>query len=472
MDNFFYTMNFTVSNLLLYGFLLLYSHICVGKPRKGWALATGLIILLIDLIFAIIPWVLYGDASCWIIQTHRNGFTALHWCIFLLFFLTGFPQEKLLTRFFLATMSFLFIFLGDTIQIIAIAAIDNLAGTNVCSIGSNYENWHLWYRTFLILPELLIMASLAFVFQSCFSRSVQLYSAKTFWLLIFPVTQFFAIYTLIAILQQFGTISTSPKILAVLIVTILLNVASNIMLLHLMKRMHIKEQEKQKVRFYEEYEKLSAKYQEQIAQASHEQENLKRDFHNQIGSFGLMQTDHVEDAGSWQRNCKQVPALEQLYFCENTVANVILQQTAETCAKSTLHLKQTCSAEDIGIRKVDLCSLLINPLQNAIQASEAVPEAEREISCTIWQDGEMVFLRICNRKNHQIQTKNGKVQTTKADKEKHGFGIEIIEHLANTYGGIAVASYDDQFFTVTIQLNLPAENNTEKIAEEAAVVCP
>ena len=286
MDNFFYTMNFTVSNLLLYGFLLLYSHICVGKPRKGWALATGLIILLIDLIFAIIPWVLYGDASCWIIQTHRNGFTALHWCIFLLFFLTGFPQEKLLTRFFLATMSFLFILLGDTIQIIAMAAIDNLAGTNVYSIGCNYENWHLWYRTFLILPELLIMAGLAFVFQKLFLKiRSQLYSAKTFWLLIFPVTQFFAIYTLIAILQQFGTISTSPKILVVLIVTILLNVVSNIMLLHLMKRMHIKEQEKQKVRFYEEYEKLSAKYQEQIAQASHEQENLKRDFHNQMQVF-------------------------------------------------------------------------------------------------------------------------------------------------------------------------------------------
>ena len=236
MDNFFYTMNFTVSNLLLYGFLLLYSSSCVGKPRKGWALATGLIILLIDLIFAIIPWVLYGDASCWIIQTHRNGFTALHWCILLLFFLTGFPQEKLLTRFFLATMSFLFIFLGDTIQIIAMAAIDNLAGTNVYSIVSNYENWHLWYRTFLILPELLIMAGLAFVFQKLFLKiRSQLYSAKTFWLLIFPVTQFFAIYTLSAILQQFGTISTSPKILVVLIVTILLNVASNIMLLHLMK---------------------------------------------------------------------------------------------------------------------------------------------------------------------------------------------------------------------------------------------
>ena len=83
-------------------------------------------------------------------------------------------------------MSFLFIFLGDTIQIIAMAAIDNLAGTNVYSIGCNYENWHLWYRTFLILPELLIMAGLAFVFQKLFLKiRSQLYSAKMFWLLIF-----------------------------------------------------------------------------------------------------------------------------------------------------------------------------------------------------------------------------------------------------------------------------------------------
>lgn len=49
------------------------------------------------------------------------------------------------------------------------------------------------------------MAGLAFVFQKLFLKiRSQLYSAKTFWLLIFPVTQFFAIYTLIAILQQFG----------------------------------------------------------------------------------------------------------------------------------------------------------------------------------------------------------------------------------------------------------------------------
>ena len=45
----------------------------------------------------------------------------------------------------------------------------------------------------------------------------------------------------------------------------------------------------------------------------------------------------------------------------------------------------------LNIRRVDLCSLLINPLQNAIQASEKVPEGERQISCSIWQENSMVF---------------------------------------------------------------------------------
>ena len=443
MDNFFYTMNFTVSNLLLYGFLLLYSHICVGKPRKGWALATGLIIFLIDLIFAIIPWVLYGDASCWIIQTHRNGFTALHWCIFLLFFLTGFPQEKLLTRFFLTTMSFLFIFLGDTIQIIAMAIIDNLAGTNVYSIISNYENWHLWYRTFLILPELLIMAGLAFVFRKLFLKiRSQLYSAKMFWLLIFPVTQFFAIYTLIAILQQFGTISTSPKILAVLIVTILLNVVSNIMLLHLMKRMHIKEQEKQKVRFYEEYETLSAKYQEQIAQASHEQENLKRDFHNQMQVFfGLVTSNAIDDAKQFAAELEenfQNPEL-QLQYCDNEIINVILHQTAAKCAAKQIAFPVECDLpEALPFSKLDLCSLLMNPLQRAEQLVQTVSEAERSITCRLWEEnGNFCF----------------RVQNPKGPASVQPVPLDTAAQIANSYHGTLTLS-EDTSCEVMVQIPL------------------
>ena len=124
----------------------------------------------------------------------------------------------------------------------------------------------------------------------------------------------------------------------------------------------------------------------------------------------------------------------------------------------------------LNIRRVDLCSLLINPLQNAIQASEKVPEGERQISCSIWQENSMVFFRIRNRKANEVQVQDGKFQTTKQDKSKHGFGIDIIEHIAKSYGGTADASYDDQFFTIVIQLNLPETAPLEE-SEKEAVEC-
>ena len=109
----------------------------------------------------------------------------------------------------------------------------------------------------------------------------------------------------------------------------------------------------------------------------------------------------------------------------------------------------------LNIRRVDLCSLLINPLQNAIQASEKVPEGERQISCSIWQENSMVFFRIRNRKANEVQVQDGKF---------------IMEHIAKSYGGTADASYDDQFFTIVIQLNLPETAPLEE-SEKEAVEC-
>ena len=45
-----------------------------------------------------------------------------------------------------------------------------------------------------------------------------------------------------------------------------------------------------------------------------------------------------------------------------------------------------------------------------------------------------------------------------------------MEHIAKSYGGTADASYDDQFFTIVIQLNLPETAPLEE-SEKEAVEC-
>ena len=73
-------------------------------------------------------------------------------------------------------------------------------------------------------------------------------------------------------------------------------------------------------------------------------------------------------------------------------------------------------------------------------------------------------------KPNEVQVQDGKFQTTKQDKSKHGFGIDIMEHIAKSYGGTADASDDDQFFTIVIQLNLPETVPLEEL-EKGAVGC-
>lgn len=72
-----------------------------------------------------------------------------------------------------------------------------------------------------------------------------------------------------------------------------------------MRKMYQKEQEEQKIRFFEEYETLSKQYQTQAEQASQQVAELRHDFDNQMQVFsGLMQSDAVEDAMQLAKNYK------------------------------------------------------------------------------------------------------------------------------------------------------------------------
>ena len=476
MANIFYTFNFTVSVMLIYLFMLLFTRVTMGKAKIAATVWNGIITFATSLTFCLIPWMLYGDASYWILHKHEQLYTLLHWSIFFVFYLTAYPKESILIRCFNAVVNFIIFAAADISVVLLAGAVDAVFGIHYAEVIASTERWSKWYNLFTTMPVVLLYLAVIPLLKWLYPRlHIQLKNHKqVLCLMTFPLAQFFAIYTLVTILQQFHAIGTSPGMQLLLGATILLNVVSSIVLLYFMRKMYQKEQEEQKIRFFEEYETLSKQYQTQAEQASQQVAELRHDFDNQMQVFsGLMQSDAVEDAMQLAKELQtrfQDQKLK-LQYCENTIANVILQQTAETCRKKQINFEVRCSLpEMLNIRRVDLCSLLINPLQNAIQASEKVPEGERQISCSIWQENSMVFFRIRNRKANEVQVQDGKFQTTKQDKSRHGFGIDILEHIAKSYGGTADASYDDQFFTIVIQLNLPETAPLEE-SEKEAVEC-
>lgn len=105
------------------------------------------------------------------------------------------------------------------------------------------------------------------------------------------------------------------------------------------------------------------------------------------------------------------------------------------------------------IKPNDICSILANLLDNAIEASIKVQDEDlRKIDITIRRINNMIIIKIVNNIQEMPRKKSNKLITTKKNKKNHGLGLKSVEHTANKYDGVVQFNYDDKSFTVTATL--------------------
>lgn len=95
-----------------------------------------------------------------------------------------------------------------------------------------------------------------------------------------------------------------------------------------------------------------------------------------------------------------------------------------------LHIRNTVPYETL-----DLSSLFSNLIDNAIENSSK-SMGKKYIYLTDYEAGNLYTVKIINSKNEErIQTKGGKLLTSKEDADKHGYGTQIIQKIAEKYNG-------------------------------------
>lgn len=109
--------------------------------------------------------------------------------------------------------------------------------------------------------------------------------------------------------------------------------------------------------------------------------------------------------------------------------------------------------KDCKIDPVDLCTILTNLLDNAIDACMKQPkEAEKKIIVTIRCIHQFIIIRIANSSIVMPTVQNGGFVTSKKDKQQHGWGIRSVKSAVEKYQGTIGFDYSDSFFTVDIML--------------------
>lgn len=95
------------------------------------------------------------------------------------------------------------------------------------------------------------------------------------------------------------------------------------------------------------------------------------------------------------------------------------------------------------IRSMDLTTILGNLLDNALEAAENAPPDRRFLHLTIRRIGEMLVIKVENGYGTPPVRAGEGLQTAKADKTLHGWGLKSVASAAEWYEGTVTTDYAD-----------------------------
>lgn len=188
-------------------------------------------------------------------------------------------------------------------------------------------------------------------------------------------------------------------------------------------------------------EKKQNEYTQKYAQTVKEQYEQTRRLRHDIKQYftvldELIAEEKYDEARALiSKNYKNISRSEVVVDVGNNFVNSILNAKL-TLAKSH-GIDVICSVEkDLsGIESADLCNLLGNMLDNAIEAAEECEPEKRSIELNISATGNRLNITVRNSISHSVLTDNPNLSTSKPDKSDHGFGIKTIKSIAEKYGG-------------------------------------
>ena len=132
----------------------------------------------------------------------------------------------------------------------------------------------------------------------------------------------------------------------------------------------------------------------------------------------------------------------------NGKINIAAQNDIPVNAKAVLPTGVTVS-------DIDLCVIIGNLLDNAVEENKKLPQQERFIRIYIGRKNTQLYLAVTNAAGKKRSRKGSVFASSKG--LDHGFGLARVESLVRKYGGIFSADSEDGGFTAEILIPLSEE---------------
>jgi len=190
--------------------------------------------------------------------------------------------------------------------------------------------------------------------------------------------------------------------------------------------------------------------QKEFASLRQMQQNAATYRHDMRHHFTLLQgpaeKESVGEIKEYLRTVQSdIDAITPIRYCENETVNLILSSYAAKAKQSGVQLTiDTKLPGSLPFSDTELCSLLSNALENAINACGEITDCDRRmIRLRAYSRNNKLCIDIRNSFNKEPVFKNG---LPVSNEQGHGFGTKSMAHIVEKHGGVYRFSVKDGWF--------------------------
>lgn len=190
-----------------------------------------------------------------------------------------------------------------------------------------------------------------------------------------------------------------------------------------------------------------------------DEEELRALRHDMRGHFSTLATlladgKAAEAAGYLDSLLAQRRERQAEVFCGEPYINVVLTTFAARFRENEIAFTYRGGVYGWTLPCVEVCLILNNALENALEAVLLLPQAERAVKVQAAVQKRQLLFRISNRFSGELQIVDGLPASTKTEKG-HGYGLKNIYFTAKRLGGEVMYRVEDGFFVLDVRLPLP-----------------
>ena len=191
---------------------------------------------------------------------------------------------------------------------------------------------------------------------------------------------------------------------------------------------------------------------------------LYHDLNNHLNVlYQFLEEGETEEAKEYIREISQpIQKLTKTVWTGVDVVDVIISSKVEKMRNKGISWDINAEfPKNTNIQPYDLCTILSNLLDNAVEAVERTGK-QGNISLTIRKINYFLMIRIANSCIGKNNSFDALPKTTKEDKTMHGWGLQNVQETVQKYGGTLKFRQEENQFIVDVMMLFEGETESEK----------